>query len=88
MSFQKLASGLLLVALATPATVVCAASDETITNTPTPKTGLVASIERAAATVAVQGSAPIAASHNQGSVAGLNTAYCSFPQATLGTSLP
>src|SRR4051812_15962800 len=61
MTFQKLASGLLLVALAMPATTVCAAGDETITNTPTRESGLVASIERAAATVAVQGSAPIAA---------------------------
>lgn len=59
MSVRKFACGCLLVALATPVTVVRAAGDETNANAPTTTTGIRASIERAAASAAAQPAAPL-----------------------------
>jgi hypothetical protein len=54
MTFQKLACGLLLVSLATPTAIVRAADEEMNTNTQARPTGIRASIDRAAASVAAQ----------------------------------
>jgi hypothetical protein len=59
MTFRKVACGLLLVALATPATVVRAAGDEPNPTTPTKASGILASIERAAVSAAAQPAAPL-----------------------------
>ena len=61
MTFRKVACGLLLVALATPATVVRAAGDEPNLTTPTKASGILASIERAAVSAAAQPAAPLLA---------------------------
>jgi hypothetical protein len=61
MTFRKVACALLLVALATPATVVRAAGDEPNPTTPTKASGILASIERAAASAASQPATPLLA---------------------------
>jgi hypothetical protein len=61
MSFKRLACGLLLVTVGIPGTVVRAAGDETNANIPTTTTGIRASIERAAASAAMQPAAPLLA---------------------------
>jgi hypothetical protein len=61
MTFRKVACALLLVALATPATIVRAAGDEPNPTTPAKATGILASIERAAVSAAAQPATPLLA---------------------------
>ena len=69
MTFRKVACGLLLVALATPATVVRAAGDEPNPTTPTKASGILASIERAAVSAAAQPATPLLARASTSSAA-------------------
>ena len=81
MRFQKVACGLLLVTLATPATVVRAAGDETHTNAPAAAGGIRASIERAAESVARRPTASLPTTRTVGfSTSGAATVPLSLPR--------